>query len=176
VVSIDVHPSKSHAVLFQNCVTYPVSLGKQRHLRRHADAYRCCVNSLIGTVLVRLVCGSTCRRNRFPSVLLQPFADGKLGEKASGSAEPLLNAVKTGVQIVSRSATACKRSVFSSLDSGICGGSQPTLSAALAACGLKRVAKVARVHETGLRLTISGPFFIDGLVGVGCRWMVVGPH
>ena len=43
---------------------------------------------------------------------------------------------KPGVQIASQSATVCKRFVFCSLESGICGGSQPTLSAALATCGL----------------------------------------
>jgi hypothetical protein len=37
------------------------------------------------------------------------------------------------VQIGSQAATACKRFIFSCLESGICGGSQPTLSAALAA-------------------------------------------
>ena len=30
--------------------------------------------------------------------------------------------------------------------------------------------------RTGLKLTISGPFFIGLLVGVGCRMMVVGPR
>jgi hypothetical protein len=39
---------------------------------------------------------------------------------------------KAGVQIGSQSATACKRLIFSGLGSGICGGAQPTLSAALA--------------------------------------------
>jgi hypothetical protein len=30
-------------------------------------------------------------------------------------------------------------------------------------------------HRTGLNAMISGPFFIDSLVGVGCRLMVIGP-
>jgi len=38
-----------------------------------------------------------------------------------------------------------------------------------------RFAKAARDHGTGLNLTISGPFFIGSLVGVGCRLMVLGP-
>ena len=49
---------------------------------------------------------------------------------------------KPRVQIASRSATACKYFIFSGLDGGICGGSQPTLSAALATCGVKRFANV----------------------------------
>ena len=36
-----------------------------------------------------------------------------------------------GVQIASRSVSACKRFVFSGLESGICWGAQPPLSAAL---------------------------------------------
>ena len=43
-----------------------------------------------------------------------------------------------GVQIASEPAPVGKRLLFSDLDSGICGGSQPTLSAALATCGVKR--------------------------------------
>jgi hypothetical protein len=38
----------------------------------------------------------------------------------------------------------------------------------------RRFAKAARDHRTGLKLTISGPFFIGNLLGVGCRMMVVG--
>ena len=33
----------------------------------------------------------------------------------------------------------------------------------------RRFAKVARDHRTGLKFTISGPFFIGSLVSVGCR-------
>jgi hypothetical protein len=40
----------------------------------------------------------------------------------------------------------------------------------------RRFAKAARNHRTGLKLTISGPFFIGNLVGVGCRLMVLGPR
>src|SRR5437667_5046000 len=39
-----------------------------------------------------------------------------------------------------------------------------------------RFAKAARNHRTGLKLTISGPFFVGVLVGVGCRMMVFGPR
>ena len=39
----------------------------------------------------------------------------------------------------------------------------------------RRFAKVARDYRTGLKLMISGPFFIGSLVGVGCRLMVLGP-
>jgi hypothetical protein len=39
-----------------------------------------------------------------------------------------------------------------------------------------RFAKAARTLRTGLKFTISGPFFIGLLVGVGCRMMVVGPR
>jgi len=39
----------------------------------------------------------------------------------------------------------------------------------------RRFAKVARDQRTGLKLTISGPFFIGSLVGVGCRLMDFGP-
>jgi hypothetical protein len=31
-------------------------------------------------------------------------------------------------------------------------------------------------YRTGLKLTISGPFFIGNLVGVGCRVMRFGPR
>jgi hypothetical protein len=37
-------------------------------------------------------------------------------------------------------------------------------------------AKAARNHRTGLKLTISGPFFIGLLVGVGWPMMVFGPR
>jgi hypothetical protein len=40
----------------------------------------------------------------------------------------------------------------------------------------RRFAKAARDHRTGLKSSISGPFFIGNLVGVGCRMMVVGPR
>jgi len=40
----------------------------------------------------------------------------------------------------------------------------------------RRFAKAARDHRTGLESTISGPFFIGNLVGVGCRMMVFGPR
>ena len=39
-----------------------------------------------------------------------------------------------------------------------------------------RFAKAARNHRTGLKFTISGPFFIGLLVGVGSRMMVLGPR
>jgi hypothetical protein len=39
----------------------------------------------------------------------------------------------------------------------------------------RRFAKAATHHRTGLKSTISGPFFIGRLVGVGCRLMVLGP-
>lgn len=39
----------------------------------------------------------------------------------------------------------------------------------------RRFAKVGRDQRTGLKLTISGPFFVGSLVGVGCRLMVLGP-
>ena len=40
----------------------------------------------------------------------------------------------------------------------------------------RRFAKAATSHETGLKFTISGPFFIGTLVGVGCGMMVLGPR
>jgi hypothetical protein len=39
----------------------------------------------------------------------------------------------------------------------------------------RRFAKAAGHHRTGLKSTISGPFFLGTLVGIGCRMMVVGP-
>ena len=39
----------------------------------------------------------------------------------------------------------------------------------------RRFAKVARHQRTGLKFTISGPFLIGSLVGVGWRWMILGP-
>ena len=54
------------------------------------------------------------------------------------------------------------------------GGSQPTLSAVLATRGVERFAKPATSQGTGLKSTISGPFFIGSLVGVGCRLIVLG--
>jgi hypothetical protein len=38
----------------------------------------------------------------------------------------------------------------------------------------RRFAKAARDHRTGLKLMISGPFFIGNLVGVGSRMMAFG--
>jgi len=40
----------------------------------------------------------------------------------------------------------------------------------------RRFAKAARKHRTGLKSTISSPFFHGNLVGVGCRVMVSGPR
>jgi hypothetical protein len=40
----------------------------------------------------------------------------------------------------------------------------------------RRFAKAAENHKTGLKSTISGPFFIGTLVGVGCGMMVLGPR
>jgi hypothetical protein len=55
---------------------------------------------------------------------------------------------------------------------------QGSCSLFAAPCGdtPRRFAKAARNHRTGLKLTISGPFFIGTLVGVGCRVMVLGPR
>jgi hypothetical protein len=38
----------------------------------------------------------------------------------------------------------------------------------------RRFAKAARNPRTGLKSMISGPFFVETLVGVGCRLMVLG--
>ena len=40
----------------------------------------------------------------------------------------------------------------------------------------RRFANVAQDHRTGLRFTISGPFFIGVVVGVGCRLTGLGPR
>ena len=40
----------------------------------------------------------------------------------------------------------------------------------------RRLTTNSRPTHLGLKLTISGPFFIGSLVGVGCRMMVVGPR
>jgi hypothetical protein len=40
---------------------------------------------------------------------------------------------------------------------------------------MRRFAKAAGNHRTGLKSMISGPFFIGNLVGVGCRRMGLGP-
>jgi len=59
---------------------------------------------------------------------------------------------------------------------------QVLISRTLTGCGevaewpKAAVAKAAGDHRTGLKSTISGPFFIGNLVGVGCRMMVIGPR
>jgi hypothetical protein len=58
----------------------------------------------------------------------------EITNSGDGAQRQLLS--KPMVQIESLPATGCKRLFISGLESGICGGSQPTLSAALATCGL----------------------------------------